>query len=384
MLDTYAIAAIVLVALASAYLIVAIIGVRLFRSKLNLPTQDEDWGPLTVLKPLCGMEVELAENLRSFCEQDYQTFQIIFGVRDADDPAIDVAKGIIEEYPKLDISLVINDRVIGSNPKVGNLANMYETARHDLIVIADSDMRVGRDYLKAVAQVFENKDVGAATCLYSGSARGGLSSRLGAMFINDWFFPSALIPTLFGELKFCFGATMAVRRDALQEIGSFEALANVLADDYMLGNLVAKLGYRIALVPYIVENIVHEPGLKALFLHEVRWARTIRSVQPGGYAMSTMTETLPLAIIASILLYMSTFSTLLIASPVLCVLGLRLVLHGSVSGMIRGERTFSPWLIPVRDMFSFAVRICSFFGSKVHWRKQVMTVRSNSRLQNAR
>jgi len=384
MFDSYAIAAIALVLLSSSYLVVAILGVRNFRSKLKAPESDRNWVPVTLLKPLCGMEVDLVENLRSFCDQDYGTFQVIFGVRDSDDPVIEVVNGIIEEFPDHDISLVVNDRTIGSNLKVSNLANMYEAARYDVVVIADSDMRVGRDYLKVVALPFEKNEIGAATCLYSGSARGGLASKLGAMFINDWFFPSALIPTMFGDLKFCFGATMAVRRDALQKMGSFEALANVLADDYMLGNLIAKQGYRIALVPYIVENIVHEPGLKALFLHEVRWARTIRSVQPGGYAMSTVTETLPLAVLASILLYMSPSSPLLIASPVLCVLALRLVLHGSVAGTVNGERTFSPWLVPLRDLFSFVVRICSFFGSKVHWREQVMVVQSNSHLQNAR
>ncbi|MEK9752610.1 MAG: bacteriohopanetetrol glucosamine biosynthesis glycosyltransferase HpnI [Rhodospirillaceae bacterium] len=368
-------------AVALAYMVLAVFGVIRFARKLGHKSgQAHAWAPVTVLKPLCGDEPELYENLKSFCEQDYPAYQVIFGVRDAGDPAIAVAERLIEEFPGKDLALVVDERVIGRNLKVANLANMFRRARHDLIVVADSDMRVGRGYLAAVAGTFTDPRVGAATCLYSGAGGANLASRLGAMFINDWFLPSALIPTMFGELKFCFGATMAVRRAALSEIGGFEALASVLADDYMLGHLVAERGHKVALAPYVVENRVHEPGLKALFKHETRWARTIRSVQPGGYALSFVTEALAVSLAAAWATYELTGSAPLAAVPVAATLMLRWALHFAAQRKLAGGRAYSPWLIPVRDAFSLAVRVGSFFGRGVNWRGQEMTVGAESRL----
>ncbi len=279
-----------------------------------------------------------------------------------------------------DLSLVINERILGGNLKASNLANMFKTACHDIIVVADSDMRVRRDYLRAVAAPFLKPEVGAATCLYTGAGDKNLASRMGAMFINDWFLPSALISTLFVDLKFCFGATMAIRREALVAIGGFETLANFLADDYMLGNMTARLGYKVALVPYVVENTVFEENLRSLFLHETRWARTIRSVQPLGYAMSFITEVFSLSLLAAITVYVQTSSLPLAALPIIGALALRTALHYIVQAKLAGGMAFSPLLIPARDLFSLAVRIGSFFGREVRWRDQVMTVCTNSRL----
>ena len=270
----------VLAGLSFAYAGICLFALLRFRLRLRAKRSWEFRPPMTVLKPVCGLENNLEENLRSFCRQDYEKFQVIFGVHDNADPAIPVIRGLIDEFPHHDLSLVIDDTIIGSNYKVSNLANMFRQARHDIIV-ADSDMRVCRDYLKAVAAPFEDPKVGAATCLYSGRASGRLPSKLGAIFINDWFLPSALIPAVLGRLTYCFGATMAIRRSNLERFGAFDALADVLADDFMFGRLVHKQGHRIALIPYIVENVIDDPSLKSLFLRELRWARTIRSVEPG-------------------------------------------------------------------------------------------------------
>src|SRR5690606_30840763 len=164
---------------------------------------------------------------------------------------------------------------------------------------------------------------------------------LGAMFVNDWFLPSALLPAMFGDLRFCFGATMAVRREVLQRFGGFESLAEYLADDYMLGQLVVEHGYRIALVPYMVENIIHEPDLKTLFLHELRWARTIRSVQPVGYSLSAITELLPLSALVACAVY-AAFSSALAAGAILAAaLVLRVALHGAVCAGVPGGPAFA-------------------------------------------
>ena len=382
-MNAYTISGLLLTILPAAYLITAIFGVWQFRRIHERAPRHVAAGPgVTVLKPLCGDEVELLENLRSFCDQDYPDFQVIFGLSSDKDPAILKVKELMGEFQEHDILLVVDERVHGSNLKISNLLNMLDHAKHDILVIADSDMRVERDYLQIVAATFDDPCVSAATCLYSGSARGGLPSTLGAMFINDWFFPSALIPALRDKLTYCFGATMAARRGAIENIGGFGALANILADDYMLGNFVHRQGQKVALAPYLVRNIVHEPSMRALFLHEVRWARTIKNVKPLSYALSTITEGLFLSVAAAVLLSFGGVSGWLITLPIIIVALLRLALHLGVCETIKGQGERTPWLIPLRDLLSLGVRISSYFGTTVHWREQVLTVRADSTLQD--
>jgi ceramide glucosyltransferase len=345
-----------------------------FGRRLRAPAGAGYEPPLTVMKPLCGPEEGLAENLRSFCRQDYGTYQIVFGVADSGDPAIAVVESIRGEFPECDIALVVDPRLVGVNRKAANLANMLSAAKHDILVISDSDMRVLPDYLARVAAPFADRGTGAVTCLYAGNPRGKLPSRLGAMFINDWFFPSSLIPPMFGDLAFCFGATMAVRRTVLNRFGGFEALAEHVADDYMLGHLTVRQGYRIALAPCVVENVVCEPSFRSLFLHELRWARTIRSVQPAGFALAFVTEALPLSLLAALAVHAVTASAGLAAVPVLLALSMRLAVHAAAWRTLAPAARFMPWLIPLRDLYSFCVRVASFFGRQVHWREQVLVL----------
>jgi ceramide glucosyltransferase len=365
------------------YGLIAIARVLLFRRTIsNAPLATGD-RPVTVIKPICGMEVELAENLRSFCNQDYGDYQILFGVRSAADPAIPVVEAIIAEFPDHDISLIVSERIIGSNYKISNIANIAEQAKHDILVISDSDMRVERHYLKAVIAPFSREDIGATTCLYSGHASGGTASIVAAMFVNDWFLPSALIPQGFAEQKYCFGATMAVRRDVLNKAGGFSALANFLADDYMLGKIVTDAGYRIALVPHVVANVMHEESWQSVYQHELRWARTIRSVQPVGYALSAITEILPLSILAGAALWFAGQPLLSAAAPIILALALRTILHGAVCASLVNGKSCAPWLIPVRDTLSLMVRVSGYFGSRVMWRENAFTVLDDNRIEIA-
>ncbi|MGB0575857.1 MAG: bacteriohopanetetrol glucosamine biosynthesis glycosyltransferase HpnI [Alphaproteobacteria bacterium] len=366
------------------YMIIAISRVLVFSRKIRRPITSSNDLPVTVLKPICGMEYELAENLRSFCRQDYGEHQVVFGVRENSDPAIPTIEAVIKEFPDRDISLVIDDQIIGTNYKISNLANMAKIAKHDVFVISDSDMRVSTDYLQRVTSPLADSKVGASTCLYSGTAAKGLASRLGVMFVNDWFLPSALIPTMFGKLRFCFGATMAVRRDVLEGFGGFPALADYLADDYMLGKFVVEQGYDVALVPYVVENVILEEDLKGVFFHEIRWARTIRSVQPGGYAASITTEILPLSLFAAFGAFTMGASAPMSLMLIAIALGMRTLLHYAVCRGLTSRKSCGAWLIPVRDMLSFAVRIYSFCGTKVLWREREFVVLADNRLKVAK
>lgn len=359
-----------------AYLAVAVGAVAVFSRKRG-GTPEGPLPPVTVFKPICGLEHGLYENLRSFCDQDYPEFQVIFGIRDADDPAIPVVRRVIREFPGRDTVLVVGCGTAAANYKVSSLSKMYPEARHDILVIADSDMRVDGRYLRAVASSFRDPGVGAATCLYSGTPVPGLPSALGAMFVNDWFLPSVLVALALQELRFCFGATMAVRREALAAIGGFEALSPYLADDYMLGALVSRCGYEVRLSPYVVEGIVSEAGFRSLLSHELRWARTVRACRPAGYAFSFIGS--GAVSLSALFLLASGFGApgiaLLSAS-----IALRVVLHGAVRSTVRVPRPASPWLIPVRDLLCLAVWAASFWGRGVRWRERRFSVRPDGQL----
>ncbi len=387
MTETFLFIAYGLFACSVGYAVFATVRVLIFRRRIAAAPLADGLTPVTVVKPVCGLETELLENLRSFCTQDYGGYQILFGVRSALDPAIPVIRQVIGEFPDRDIELIVSDRIIGTNYKISNVANIAERAKYDILVISDSDMRVEPHYLKAVVAPFSDDRVGASTCLYSGHPRGGTASRLAAMFVNDWFLPSALIPQGLAEQKYCFGATMAVRQSVLDRAGGFQALANYLADDYMLGKFVWESGCRIALVPHVVANVMHETSWFAAYQHELRWARTIRSVQPVGYGLSAVTETVPMSFLAATAAWMAALPMLWIAGPVALALGMRILLHyavaHSLTGSLTGGNAPTPWLIPIRDMLSLAVRISSYFGRRVMWRENAFTVMDDNRMQEA-
>lgn len=357
------------------YTALALLRVALFRLP---PKPSGAFTPgVTVLKPVCGPEPRLYERLRSFCEQDYPDYQIVFGARYAHDPALEVVRRLMREFPHRDLSLVADERLYGQNYKLGNLSNMLGAARHDILVVADSDGDVEPSYLRAVVAPFEDRRVGAVTCLYVGRPVLGLASDIGAAFHNDWFLPSVLVALALGKLRFCFGATMAVRRDALEEIGGFVGLAPYLADDYLLGKRVSDRGYEVRLASAIVVTEVFEPSLRALFRHELRWARTFRTVRPFSWPLSILTD---LTVLALLFLLASSGSTLgwsLFGVAAGLRLGLRAALRRRFP--IGGPDRW--WLIPARDLISFGVRLASLVGRAIDWRGEKLQVVSSGRLE---
>jgi ceramide glucosyltransferase len=346
-----------------AYTALAIAHTRRFRERVSRKRVPLTI-PASVLKPLHGDEPDLYANLSSFCEQVYPEYQVIFGAANANDSALDVARRVQREHPHCDIEIVAGDAKRARNPKVGNLLGMIDHAKHPLIVIADSDMRVGSDYLEAVASSFADERTGAATCIYGGTPNGTVASQLGAMFVNDQFSPSVLVAQSLEPLTYCFGATMAIRSDVLERIGGLHALADHLGDDYMLGNLVARAGYRVALCPYVVHTGVTERDLRSLWLHEVRWARTIRTARPAGYAGSILTYAMPFAALFAV----ASRRPLAGAAVVALAVTLRLLLHEEARKTFAPHIRAVPWLVPVRDFLSVGVWCASFLGRGITWR----------------
>src|SRR6516162_1686354 len=331
--------------------------------------------PVSLLKPLHGAEPGLYENLRSFAQQDYPVVQMVLGVNDANDGALPVVQALIRDLPASDIALVLDPPVRGSNLKVANLENMLAAARHDILVISDSDMRVDRRYLGAVTAPLHDPRTGLVTCLYEGVSTGGPWSELGALQINFGFLPSALVAAALGIDLGCFGATIALRRETLERIGGFAPVRDELADDQRVGEAVRALGLTVVLSRYLVEACVSEPSFTELWRHELRWARTVRTIAPAGFSGSVVTHAVALATLNAIATGFGLTSSIFVVISLL----LRWATAAVIAGVL-GLPTAKLWLLPVRDALSFAVFVASFFGRAVFWRGQLFQVEPSGRM----
>lgn len=347
------------------YLGFALARVRRFAARPRRPAHALP--AVSILKPLYGVEDGLFENLCSFCEQDYPDFEVVLGVGDAGDPALEIARRVAARFPDRARLAIGDGAPHARNPKVANLTGMLGIARDgEIVVIADADMRVAPGYLRSIVAPFEDSAIGAVTCLYAGSPQAGVASILGAMFINEQFAPSVLVAGALEPLRYCFGATIALRRSVLDALGGFAAVGMHVADDHLLGKLVTDRGLRIALSDYVVENIVSEPDLRTLWSRELRWSRTIRSVRPLGHAFSFLTFGLPLAAVAALLSRRNRSGAILLGAA----LALRVALHYETNAALGVPRTGSALLIPLRDALSLAVWVAAFFDRAVDWRGQ--------------
>jgi ceramide glucosyltransferase len=354
-------------ALATGYAVLVLIAVCVWKIR-RTTAASAGLPPVTLLKPLCGAEPGLYENLRSFCQQDYPKFQIVFGVLDQDDPALLIARRLVAEFPLLSIDFVVNPQQHGSNYKISNIINMLPRARYDVLVMSDSDARVSPDYLRVVTVPLLDRSVGLVTCLYRGIPTPLMCSRLGAMYVNEWYMPSVLLARLFGHQGYASGQTLGLRRATLEAIGGLHAIANHLADDHRLGQMVRGLGLRIILSHYEPVAEHHEPSLHSLTDHEVRWMCTLRVLRPRSFRMMFLTFSAPLAILgvafAAADASLSTAAWLLFGTTVMA----RLTLH--FLHRTRDDRPLLAdfWLLPARDLLICWVWFRSFFTSRVTWR----------------
>jgi ceramide glucosyltransferase len=331
---------------------------------------------VTILKPLHGDEPLLAQKLRSFCDQDYPSYDVVLGARDGDDPALEAAHAAAAEFPERVRVVSANEGTPHhANPKIDTLAALVPHARGDVLVFADSDMRVTPDYLLAIVEPFDDERVGAVTCLYRGvPADDGVASRLGAMANHEHFAPSVLVAQRLLGIRFGFGSTIAVRRALFEEIGGLEALGAHLADDALLCAEVAKRGASVVLSDYVVENLVDEPTFAALWSHELRWARTHRALEPGGFAGVALTYPIPLALVHLALARKRSKPLLVLAAA--CALRYALAF---AAARAFGARP-APLLVPLRDALGLAVWCASFTSRGVRWSGDDLRVNRDGRI----
>ncbi|HYK79062.1 MAG TPA: bacteriohopanetetrol glucosamine biosynthesis glycosyltransferase HpnI [Micropepsaceae bacterium] len=345
----------------------AVASARAVERFFNTPNPEEaGHPPVTVLKPLHGAERGLAENLAGFCAQDYPSaIQILFGVQDATDPAIAIVEALGKKHPHLDIMLIVGTYCEASNPKIANLVTMFPHAKHDILVLSDSDIGVPARYLRNIVAMLKEPGVGAVTCCYTGRASGRFWPQIAAMGIDYQFLPAVLYGVGIGLATPCFGSTIAVRKSVLAEIGGFAAFGERLADDYEIGRAIRARGYQIAMPPFVVTHSSNEDSAADLLRHELRWARTIRGIDALGHLGSVVTHPVPLAILGALLLGFSYPATLALAVAIASRLWLKHRIDRAL-----GISGLSSWLLVPRDVLSFMVFLSSFFIRQVDWQGQ--------------
>jgi len=316
--------------------------------------------PVSILKPLAGLDLDLEDNLRSFFELDYPSFEILFAVRDAFDPAVAVVERLRAEYEHVSTRLLITGEPTYANAKVFSLDRMLAAAAHDLVVMSDSDIRVGRDFLRAVAAEFEDPELGVATCPYRAIAGPGPWSKLEALGMNTDFLAGVLVARMLEGMQFAVGPTIVARRGALRSIGGFDRLKDYLAEDFVLGKFAAQAGHGVSLSSAVVEHHIGGSGFFANAAHRIRWARSTRRSRPWGYVGQIFTMPLPLAI------------ALVAADPsnwpyALAAVALRFAAAYAVSARVLRARV--NWLLlPFEDVAAFGFWAAGFFGNTIEWR----------------
>lgn len=349
------------------YLLTLWVSVAYFRRNKRQPSpQACPTRPVSILKPVRGLDFAAYENFASFCRLDYPEYEIVFCVDDANDPVVPVIAKLQRDFPSRAIRLLIGVEEIGSSSKVNKLCRLAREAKYDLLVVSDSDVRVDSNYLRDVAAPFGDPAVGALTVLFRSVIPGGLGATLDAAGSAVEFATNAVLAQKLEGIKFTLGATMAITRKCLAEIGGFEALASHYVDDFELGNRVAARGYRVELARTPV-CMVYAPETLGQFLrHELRWTIGLRSVRPVGHAAMIFTFGLPWTVLAAALAPSSFLAVLYLVTYL--VLRIAVYLTVGVWGLQDSVVRRNWWLAPLRDAANFGVWLASFFSDRFYWR----------------
>ncbi len=334
--------------------------------------------PVTILRPMHGAEPEMDDNLASLGAQAYPgPLQVILGVDDAADPAFASARAFKAAHPKADIVLLADPTPHGTNRKLGNLINMSARITGDIVVISDSDVRLPPGALSALVEALQQPGVGLVYGLYRGRPAGNLWSRIAALDVNARFAPSVVVGQALGAHP-VLGPTMALRAGVLERIGGFERLKDVLADDFELGRLIRAEGFAIACPPLLIDHVFPERSLGDVWTHELRWARTIRLLNPAGYGGSAITYVLPVALMGAALAGFAPW-----AAATLAVLAiLRLAQCAALCAVMRADFG-ALWLFAVRDILSFGVFLAAWFGNRIEWRGHRLRVQADGAMASS-
>jgi ceramide glucosyltransferase len=329
---------------------------------------------VTILKPLYGDEPRLKDNLATFLAQDHAgPVQLLCGITSPADAAQGAVAALRAEHPHADIALVCDTENHGSNGKINNLINMMCHTRHDTLVLSDSDMSVGADYLPALLAALARPGVGAATCFYRGRGDAGSWSQISAGMISHAALPDMVVGYATGLARPCMGSTIALTRETLDAIGGFARFANVLADDHAIGQAVAAEGRRVEIPPLLLIHACSERSFSALWRQKLRWAATIRGLQPWGYAGSIVTRALPLALLTV------PFSPATGLGLTVAAIAVRLAVALRVD-RLAGTRSVALWLLPLIDLLEFLVFAASFTVRKIDWRGSRLTIEPDGRI----
>ena len=334
--------------------------------------------PLSVLKPLSGVDDGLEENLLSIFQQKYANYEILFAVRSPEDPAIALVERLRAEYPTIPSRLIVTGEPPYPNAKVFSLARMLAEARHDLIVMSDSDIRVDSHMLATLAAEFQDPALGLATCPYRAVPGRSLWSTLEAIGLNTDFISGVLTARMLDGMKFALGPTIAARRETLERIGGFDAVKDYLAEDFVMGKLASKRGYGVILSSYVIEHRIGSQELIANLKHRLRWHRSTRRSRPLGYVGQIFTNPLPLALL---LWWAQPAWWPVVAGTVL----LRVLAAAATAGYVLRDPLTARWwiLVPVQDVLSFLTWIGGFFGNTILWRGRRYYLLADGRFQPA-
>ena len=368
--------ALLVLALASfAYYLVAIFAaLRFFRLRDAAASLAADFTPpISILKPIYGLDRETYRNYASLCAQDYPDYEILFCVSDELDPAIPVIAKLASDFPQRRINLLIGSEPLGVSDKVNKLCRMVREARHEILAVSDSDVRVEPEYLRAIAAPFRAPAVGAVTCLYRGLTDGSLAANLEAIGNSTDFTAGVLVAWLFAPVSFTLGATMATTKERLAEIGGFESLVDHFSDDYELGNRIAARGHRVELSTFPVSIVYPQQTLADAFRHQLRWNVSIRFSRPAGHLGLIFTQALPLTLLAAIFAPSAAWAINLLVGYLL-LRGISAWVVGEYGMRDAGVRRHME-LLPLRDAFAFIVWVASFFPQRIHWRGREFYVR---------
>jgi len=361
------------------YLLSLYCTVEYFRGLRKLPPRDDSFAPpVSILKPVRGVDPGAYENFASYCRIDYPDYELVFAMADPHDQVIPVIEQLQRDFPDRSIRFVTDVPRVGENNKVNSLCRLVKEARYGLLVMTDSDVRVPRDYLREVVAPFADRRVGAVTCFYRCAGGGTLAANLDMLGMCMDSVPSALLARqLEGNVQFAFGWTMATTKERLAEIGGWEAMANHHSDDFELGNRIASKGHRVELTREPVGMVFPEEEFTDFLRHELRWAVGLRNVRPTGYAGMIFTHGLPWTVLATVVAAASGWAGIA-AAFVAAYLALRLGLAyaAGVWGLQDRNITSKLWLAPVRDAISAAVWFAGFFTDRITWRGLEYRVRN--------